>query len=164
MTTQLRDILANQFGAALAMFADCVEKCPPEHWDDPVAKYPFWQVAYHTLYCTDGYLARGEDAFTLHPEFHPAGWADINEEYPSRRFEKNEILAYTRFCKEKAQREFANETPESLAADSRFKRRNMSRAELYVYNLRHIEHHTGQLSAIVRRAGQDPRWVSRGWD
>lgn len=163
MSELMKTMLESQFGAAWTMFTDCIEKCPPEHWDDPVAKYPFWQVAYHTLYCTDGYLARGDDAFVLHKEFHPAGLADIENEYPSRRFTKDELLAYAKYCKAAAQKAFAEETLESLAADSGFQRRNMSRAELYIYNLRHIEHHTGQLSAVVRRAGGEPKWFSRGW-
>ena len=164
MNELVKTMLASQFGAALAMFIDCVEKCPPEHWDTLVAKYPFWLVAYHTLYCTDGYLARGDDAFELHRDFHPGGKSDIEDEYPSRRFEKPEVIAYARYVKEKAQAELSRETAESLAADSGFKRRNMTRAELYIYNLRHIQHHTGQLSAVLRKIGADPRWVSRGWE
>jgi uncharacterized damage-inducible protein DinB len=159
----LKSMLEAQFGAAFAMFTDCIEKCPPEHWDALVAKYPFWLVAYHTLYCTDGYLAPSEDAFELHEDFHPGGWADINDEYPSRRFEKAELLAYAKFCREKAQAALAGETEDSLNGDSGFKRRNCSRAELYIYTLRHVQHHTGQLSAVLRREKIDPAWVGRGW-
>lgn len=164
MTTEfMKNILGGQFGAALAMFTDCIEKCPPEVWDSPVAKYPFWLVAYHTLYCTDLYLSPSEDAFELSPVFHPGGRSDLEDEYPSRRFDKDEVLAYGAHVRDKAQAALAGETLESLTADSGFKRRTMSRAELYIYTLRHIEHHTGQLSAIVRKAGGDPKWVSRGW-
>lgn len=162
MTEFLQTILVQQFLAVHAMFTDCIEKCPPEHWDDLVAKYPFWLVAYHTLYCTDGYLAFPEEAFEYHPVFHPAGAADINAEYPSKRFTKEELLAYAQFIKEKIERVLMAETPEVLAGDSGCKRRNMSRAELHIYNLRHIAHHTGQLSAVLRRIGLDPKWVSRG--
>lgn len=34
-----------------------------------------------------------------------------------------------------------------------------ARGELHLYNLRHVQHHTGQLSAYLRRIGQVPRWV-----
>lgn len=163
MSIDLKAILESQFAAAWRMFINCVELCPESHWDEPVAKYPFWLVAYHTLYCTDGYLERHENDFKLDPRFHPGGAADIEGEYPSKQFTQAELLVYAAHCTEKAKRIFAKETPESLAGDCGFARRKMCRAELYIYNTRHVEHHTGQLSAVVRRAGADPKWVSRGW-
>lgn len=162
MLEQLTTAISQQFLAAMAMFKDCLEKCPEEHWDDPVAKYPFWLVAYHTLYCTDGYLEHHEDAFKPNPTFHPGGLTDLTDEYPSKRFTKDELLAYTAFCIDKLNAALARQTLETWWADSGFKRRNMSRAELFIYNLRHVEHHTGQLSAVLRRAGLEPKWVSRG--
>jgi len=163
MSEDLRTILESQFAAAWRMFVDCLEQCPESHWDELVAKYPFWLVAYHTLYCTDGYLSRNEGAFQLHPQFHPAGAADIEGEHPSKRFTKTELLEYARYCGDKAKRAFSEETAATLAGDCGFERRTMNRAELHIYNLRHVEHHTGQLSAVVRRAGGEPKWISRGW-
>ncbi|MBM4112600.1 MAG: DinB family protein, partial [Phycisphaerae bacterium] len=138
MSNDLKSILESQFAAAWRMFVECVELCPESHWDELVAKYPFWLVAYHTLYCTDGYLERRETDFKLDPRFHPGGQADIDEEYPSRRFTKAELLEYARHCAEKAKRVFAGETAETLSGDCGFARRNMCRAELHVYNTRHV--------------------------
>jgi hypothetical protein len=40
----------------------------------------------------------------------------------------------------------------------------MSRAELYVYNLRHIQHHAAQLSLRLRLDhGVNIAWVGSGW-
>jgi hypothetical protein len=102
MSSHLTTILAAQYEAALCMLNDCVMKCPAEQWAGAIAKYPFWQVAYHTLYCTDIYLTvGGEAAFTPHPVFHPKGMEDIRGEYPSRMFSRDEVLAYLAFCREK---------------------------------------------------------------
>lgn len=145
------------------MMDDCIQRCPEEHWDGLVAKYPFWMVAYHTLCFVDLYLSPGQDAFQLRPEFHPRGWEEFEGEFPSRRFSKGEILRYLQVCLEKARTTFAAETEESLTGPTGHERRNFSRHELHVYSLRHIQHHTGQLSAFVRKVGGDPKWIGSGW-
>ena len=77
MSDHLQQILARQFDAALCMLNDCVEKCPPALWDARVAKYPFWQVAYHALCFVDLYLSPGEAAFAPRDEFPPGRVARV---------------------------------------------------------------------------------------
>ena len=160
---ELARIAQSQFEAALAMLAECLDGCPDQHWDSPIARYTFWQVAYHTLCFADCYLARGDDAWQPHPTFHPAGRAELDGEYPSRRFTRRELIAYLGFCLDKVRTTFAAETTESLQSPSGFPRHPFSRGELHLYNLRHIQHHTGQLSAFLRRVGIDTGWVKAGW-
>jgi uncharacterized damage-inducible protein DinB len=162
MTDLLKQTIHAQFDAALHMLDDCIRLCPAEHWDDKVAKYAFWHVAYHTLCCADVYLSKNEEAFKPGP-MHPRGISEIDDEYPSRSFSKEELTAYAQHCHEKLTRELAAETPESLAGPSGHPRRTFPRAELYLYNMRHVMHHTGQLAAVLRRAGVDTSWVSRNW-
>lgn len=85
--------------------------------------------------------------------------------YPSRRFEKAEIMEYLAVCRRKALETLAAETRESLERESGFPRLPFSRGELHVYNIRHLQHHTGQLSAFLRRIDdpRDPKWVKTGW-
>ena len=165
MVEYLRTILTAQFEAALCMAGDCLRKCPAEHWDSPVAKYPFWQVAYHALCFVDFYLSPGEQAFAPRPDLHPRGLAEMDDEYPSRRFEREELLAYVTLCRQKVAAALAAETEESLQAWCAFTGRPLSRGELHVYNLRHLQHHVGQLGAFLRRVDPaiDPRWVGTGW-
>jgi hypothetical protein len=75
MIGHVRRILTGQFEAALCMMNDCLTKCPPEHWDGIVGKYPFWHVAYHTLCFTDLYLSRDKESFEFR-DVHPCGWKD----------------------------------------------------------------------------------------
>jgi uncharacterized damage-inducible protein DinB len=144
------------------MLAECIRVYPPERWNDPIGNYPFWQVAYHTLCFADLYLSPAERAFELRNDLHPAGWAEYNEEFPSRRFENAELEQYVTICRETAEAAFAAETQASLEAPCGFARRNFSRGELHLYNLRHIQHHTGQLSAFLRRSGVETNLVSTG--
>ena len=70
---------------------------------------------------------------------------------------------------QKAIESIALETRETLEGPSGFGRLKFSRGELYLYNIRHLQHHTGQLSAYLRKLSesfQDPtavRWAFSGW-
>ncbi len=168
MTDDLKPILLAQFDAALCMLRDCIERCPPEHWDGLIAKYPFWQVAYHTLCFVDLYLSPGDEVWRPRTGgLHPAGRAELDEEYPSRRFTRAELLDYVSICRRQLH-EVLGEAPsagqrESLEAPSGFPWLPFSRAELHLYNIRHIQHHTGQLSAYLRRAAVPTDWIKTGW-
>lgn len=156
-------IVLSQYQAALGMLSACIDACPPDHWNDPIASYPFWHVAYHTLCYVDCYLAPTNDAWRPHPDFHPRGRAELEDEFPSRRFEKRELQAYARFCREKLDATIPAETPDTLAGPSGFSFQPFTRAELHIYALRHVQHHAGQLAAVLRRAGVDPgRWIKHG--
>ena len=165
MIDPLKQMLAKQFEASLCMLNDCIEKCPPGQWDGLVAKYPFWQVAYHTLCFVDLYLSPDEATFSPRDDFHPAGLREFDDERPSRQFSQREILDYLALCRRKALDTLSAETAESLWGPSGFPGRPPTRAELHVYNIRHVMHHAGQLSAFLRRVDPsiDPRWVGSGW-
>jgi len=168
MPDSLSQVLCAQFDAALAMLTDAIDTCPEVHWAGIVAKYPFWLVAYHTLCFADLYLTPDEKQFQPH-SMHPNGWSEYNDEYPSRRFEQQELQAYASLCRQKAADTFATETAESLAGPSGHSRLGFSRAELHIYNLRHVQHHAAQLAAFLRRvesslqSQQALRWVKSGW-
>ena len=165
-----KSCVLGQFEAALWMLNDCIAKCPEEYWSGPkaiVGKYEFWLVAYHTLYCTDGYLSRDEKSVEFPPRFYPGGLSDVEAEYPTRMMTQRELLDFTQHCLAKLRAAMEAETPESFAGHCGFARKKLSRAELYLYNMRHAMHHTGQLSAVLRRAGLDedgqPRWGHARW-
>lgn len=157
----LAKALASQLDAALAMVEECVRKCPAERWGDAVGRWPFWEVAYHTLCFADLYLAPGEAAWKP-GKFQPQGMSELRDEHPSRRFEQSELVEYSAFCRARAREIFAEETPASLAGPSGFHWLPFSRAEAHMYNLRHIQHHAGQLSAFLRRAHVETKWVRSG--
>jgi hypothetical protein len=164
MIDYVRTIVTGQFEAALAMLNDCVRKCPPEHWEGKIANLTFRQVAYHTLFFVDLYLSPGEPAFTLR-ELHRRGGVERRGADPIIGLPKDETLAYAAICHQKALDTFASETAESLAAPSGFSWLPFSRGEVHLYNMRHVQHHTGQLSAYLRRVVTDEErwWVKTGW-
>lgn len=164
MLDLFRVIVTAQCEAALAMLGICLERCANDDWDKPIAKYPFWQVAYHALCFADFYAAPSEEAWRPHPDLHPEGRLELDNEYPSRRFVRDELLGYAALCKTLAIDALAAETDQTIAGPCGFPRLRISRGELYLYNLRHIQHHTGQLSAFVHRQGGTADWVKSGWN
>jgi hypothetical protein len=157
----LCSILESQLDASLAMLEECIRVCPAERWVEAVGRWPFWEVAYHTLCFADLYLAPGEAAWAP-GKFHPAGMAELRDEHPSRRFEQAELVEYGAFCRGRAREVFTGETAESLAGPTGFHWLPFTRAEAHIYNIRHIQHHAGQLSAFLRRAGVETKWVRSG--
>jgi uncharacterized damage-inducible protein DinB len=122
----------------------------------------FWYLAFHTLFWHDYYM--GEDErdfappapFTLE-EMDPAGV------YPDRTYTPLELLAYLEHGRNRCRAAFAVLDEKRAASPSRFPRREMSVLELHLYNLRHLQHHTGQLQLMLRLgAGMAPGWVGRG--
>jgi len=65
MIDLIRQILANQYEAALCMLNQCVAACPPQHWEGMIATASFRWNAYHALFFTDLYLSPDEHAFAL---------------------------------------------------------------------------------------------------
>lgn len=167
MIDYVRNILTGQFEAALSMMDHCIRACPPEHWEGKIANGSFRWVAYHTLFWLDLYLSPGdENAFVLR-DLHARG-GDERQPGASPGLGKEETLAYVAICREKILQILAAETAESLQGPSILSRRNITRGELHIYNIRHVQHHSGQLSAYLRRVdpalGNDALpWISKGW-
>jgi hypothetical protein len=167
MTNYLKQILQSQFEAALCMLNQCIAACPPDHWESKIANGTFRWVAYHTLFFTDLYLSPSEHEFKLR-DLHERGGDERGPDL-SPGLSQEETLAYVSLCRQKLHDSLAAETRESLEGDSGFSYRCMTRGELYIYNLRHVQHHTGQLSAFLRKIDDgivtkdELKWVGTGW-
>ncbi|HZZ29201.1 MAG TPA: DinB family protein [Pirellulales bacterium] len=162
-----KQTVLGQFEAALAMLKQCIAACPSEHWESKIANNTFRYVAYHTLFFADYYLSPGEQAFQLR-ELHQRG-GDERGEAASIGLSQPETLEYVRLVHQKLRDVLAAETEQSLAGPSGIARRKCCRAELHLYNLRHIQHHTGAMYAYLRRVdpaladNQSLPWISTGW-
>ena len=145
----LKHILKGQYEASLSMLKQCVAACPPEHWEGKIANDSFRQIVYHTLFYTDLYLDQSEAAFTMRDLNHKGG--DERGPTLSPGLSKEDTLAYAEICFKKVSESLARETADSFQGPSGFSWRKISRAEMHIYNIRHIQHHTGQFSAYLRR-------------
>lgn len=169
MLDTFKQLIAHQFEAAFCTLQICIDRCPDTAWDEPVANLKFCQVAFHTLFFADIYLGPNADALRDqpfhkdHPEFF-RDYEELEDRVQVLSYNKPSIEAYLLHCRTKASSAIAEESAESLAGPSGFERRAFSRAELYVYNLRHIQHHAAQLSLRLRLDHQESiPWIGSGW-
>lgn len=163
MDTTWKAIIWNQFGAAIDMLENAIRACPDEVWSSR-SRQPnkdFWYLAYHTLFFLDYYLSERElgfappAPFTL-SEFNPKG------ELPERVYTKEELLTYLDHGRQKCRKVVSSLTEETAHQRAGFERRDMTVAELLLYNMRHVQHHTAQLNLILRQTiDSAPRWVAK---
>lgn len=170
MDTTWKAIIWNQFGAAIDMMEKAIRACPDEVWGD-FSKKPewkkkdvvgFWYLVYHTLFFLDYYLSDKIESekdfappvpFTL-SEFDPEGVL------PERVYTKDELLTYLDHCRRKLRALMVGLTDAKAHQPTGF--RDMSIAELSMYNMRHVQHHTAQLNLILRQEiDSAPDWVSK---
>jgi hypothetical protein len=167
MIEYVRQMLIREFEAALAMLNQCIEACPEEHWDDKIANGTFRWVAYHALFFLDLYLSSSEHDFQRR-DFHVRG-GDEREDRLSEGLSRQDSLSYVAICRQKILEAIAAETIESLQGGSGFSWYPITRGEFHINNIRHVQHHTGQLSAHLRRIGvaednnRSLPWVGSGW-
>lgn len=167
MLDYFKQSVTNQYEAALTMLRRCIDACPSEHWESKIAQGTFRWVAYHTLFFTDLYLSPSNESFVLR-DFHERG-GDERQPFAAPGLTQQEALAYIPLCRQKAIDSIASETEETLAGPSGFFWYEITRGEMHFINIRHIQHHTGQLSAFLRRVDDrfkdrnTLRWVGSGW-
>lgn len=163
------ELIANQFEAAFCALNTCIDRCPEEAWNAPVVNLKFCQVAFHTLFFADLYLGQNEESLRVQ-QFHRDNepffrdYEELEDRKQQLLYDRVTTKAYLQHCRTKASEVSAVETAETLAAPCGFPRRKVSRAELHVVNIRHIQHHAAQLSLRLRiDQGEHIPWVESGW-
>lgn len=140
------------------MLEAAVRACPDDAWDSAEQVNRFWHVAYHALFYVHLYL------FPTVAEHRPwsghrAGAEDLGRTV--ERYTRASILEFLTFCRGHARRQIA---ALDLAAESGFSWLSFGPVERLAYNLRHLQHHTGQLSERIRQAtGTGVPWVGPDW-
>ena len=171
MHSTLIKLLTHQYEASLCTLHLAVARCPEPAWNERIAALRFCQAAFHVVFFADVYLQPSDDVDALkrqpfHIE-HAAAFGDYEELEDCAQvmlYEKQFVLDYLQYVRRKAQETIAHESEEAFAGPSGFRRRKCSRAELHVYNIRHIQHHAAQLILRLRLdANVDVPWVGHGW-
>jgi hypothetical protein len=162
-----KEIIKSQYLAALEMLAQAISHCPQDLWADPEDKNQFWNIAYHALFFTHLYLQKAEEDFQpwekhiegLH-HFDPQIESAPDGEENGLPFSKEELLTYLDFCRQVV-RDMVPAT--DLEGDSGFSWIPFNKLQLQFYNIRHIQHHTGELyERLGSRADVEVRWVGMG--
>jgi hypothetical protein len=154
----LAAILTSQYLASLEMLKQTITECPAWIWNSASDRNKFWQVAYHTLYFTQKYLADSSDTFT--PWMKDWEPYDLDHTPNSEPFDKESLLKYLVFC----QQHVAERAPElQLEAMEGHGDRSLITLELQIYSIRHIMQHAGELmERLGARTGAEIDWVDSG--
>lgn len=162
----LRNALLSQYRAALRMHRSAIEECPDSLWADETPRNRFWNLSYHALFYTHLYASESEELFEpwekARPNCHYMGRLPYP---PHTAFElgppytQDHMLEYVALVEQSLLHSLPKE---DLSAASGFEWIPFDRLELHLYNLRHLQHHTGQLIdrlSSVTEAGV--QWVGR---
>jgi len=162
----IQAVLKSQYHASLAMLREAIDACPSGLWTDASYVNQFWQVAYHTLFYTHFYLQPSESGFVPWEHHRPkhhffvSGWDGAKSATP---YSIDDVRAYWARCD--AMIDAAVDRLDLGAPDCGFPWYKMSKLEHQFVNLRHIQHHTGQLAERVRQAtGHGIDWAGGSGD
>ena len=143
----------SQYRTSLKMLINAIAQCPEELWDDQHYDSPYWQIVYHSLHFAAFYLSEDEASFTPwvnhRPGVHQLGILGISPAnavhgHYSKADLQNYIMQIIRSLEFKEQ---------DLTASSGFEWLSMNKFELHLYNLRHLQHHIGQLVERLHGVG-----------
>ena len=119
---------------------------------------------YADFYLGENEASLREQPFHLENQDFFGDYEEFLDRAPQSLYGKGALKTYLQHCRTKAAQTIAAETADTLSARAGFQRRACSRAELYVYNIRHIQHHAAQLSLRLRLDdNEDIPWVGSGW-
>lgn len=175
MIEHLRKVLWNQFGASIDMFKNTIELWPAQYWN---LQNKIYYLSYHTCLFLDYYLTIPPTNYTAPLPFTMISPGEIpvyavDDLLPNKLYTKQELLDCLQACREKCKSVISGltaetldqkwiEQPDEIAGSPTL---NYSVLEILLYNLKHIQHHVGQLNLLLREeTGQAVTWVSSASD
>lgn len=161
----MKAAIISQYRAALKMLIEVIEKCPGSLWNDSCYEVDYWRIAYHGLFYTGLYLSENIDTFVPwenhRPDYNQLGTVN-HENKPviiSTPYTKAELLNYANSISKNLE-ETINRTNED--DESGFPWIPMDKFELHLYNIRHLQHHIGQLVERLHQNGINGiSWIGR---
>jgi hypothetical protein len=156
----VRKTIKSQYYASLAMLRQAIEQCPDSLWSEPEDRNPFWHTAYHVLFYTHLYLQPSEGDFVPWDR-HREGWTSLGQPAETSQaaepYSKEDLLAYHGLCCEQVEEQVSGL---DLGAESGFYWLPFDKLELQIYNIRHIQQHTGELYERLGAYGEtEVGWV-----
>ncbi len=171
-------VLKRHLDPTLAMLRRAIAHCPDDLWlgqgqgtteaSGPRSSRlaaPFWQIAYHTVYFLDYWL---REDYSIRAGFLSLTFdKDLTPDLGRRcadHLTKTEMKAHLDKAGKRVERIFASLDDERLLERIR-PQSPFTYADAILAQIRHIQHHAGQLNAILRRAGAKAAgWQGYGED
>jgi hypothetical protein len=177
MESTIRIVLWRNFSGATDMLHSILMICPDSYW---AAHRKFYYLTYHTVVFLDYYVSFPVKEFQPVLPYHLTDQADwpadaIDDVLPAQAYTRENIANAIRLIQGNAQRLICL-TPSELL-DSRWIQpeeiplhglcptvvENYSIWEILFYNLRHLQHHIGQLNLLLRQEmNLSAEWITYG--
>jgi uncharacterized damage-inducible protein DinB len=151
-------VIQSQYPAALTMLENGIKDCPVTLWEDAIYKNKYWYIAFHTLFHTHLYLCEDEASFKPWEKYQKV-YQYFKSEDSTRMtpYSQQELLEYLEFCRSLVDERIPVTTMEGPSGLDWLP---TNKLELLLYNLRHIQHHTGQLIDRLReRSNIASAWI-----
>ena len=155
--------LKSQYHGGMAMLRAALDSCPEGLWADDSYRNQSWQVIYHTLFYTDFYLSASEQAFVPWSHHRKGYWElgpapDGTLRIP---YSREELTAYWKDLESRI--DLAVDSLDLNAPECGFPWYQMGKLEHQLVNIRHLQHHTGQLTERLRQSAQiGLKWHGKG--
>lgn len=147
---KIKPVLQSQYLSALAMLKQAIVQCPPAVWNDRQEKDKFWYVAYHTLRYAHQYLKATDKGYPR--------WEQRPHSDPGVPFSKEQILVKLA----QVERDVIEQVPLMNLDDKTGATGALAnKLELQIYNIRHIQQHTGELYQRLSATNAKLNWASR---
>jgi hypothetical protein len=166
--------LLKNFLAAIDMFKNIIVLCPDKVWKQDKK---FFYLTYHTAVFLDYYLSNPVKEFypslpyTILDSLPPEAVDDV---IPDKFYTKEDLVEYVSVIRKKCQNLIQHASDEKLDGrwikDEEISLHGMcptlvssyTLMEILFYNLRHLQHHAGQLNLLLRQqANLAADWISQ---
>lgn len=169
MDQLVRTALKGQYHAALAMLANCVEKCPEDVWRSGPHPRTFWQLAMHGTFFAHLYLGQNLEAYVPWPGRGAAHDAMLKMEAEpcelpetAGMIPREEALEYIKHVDSLIDPTI--DAMDLMTEDCGIPwYGQFGKLSHQLLNIRHIAVHTGQLQELLAARGIETDWVSKGW-
>jgi len=158
MTNKIQESLWGQFGASIDMLINVISNCPDNYL---ATNKRFYYLAYHSVIFLDYYLSIPPKdfspilTFTIKDEDQRPP-ESIGDMIPDKIYSRQELIDYVKHSRLKCEKLI-----ESLTDDEKLNIRftegneegdmDYPILEILLYNMRHTQHHTGQLNLIMQQ-------------
>ena len=153
---EIQDVLEKQYRAVIAMHSQAIGECPDSLWVADHYHNRTWHIAYHAIFYTHFYLHPSDSQFEPWPKHRPNAqflgatpWPPYERPVIQGSYTRAEVLECCEFCLDELK---ARVRSLDMRSPSGFPWLPFSRMELHLYNIRHLQHHAGQLIDRLRTA------------
>ena len=175
MEDSYKQTLWINFAAAIDMLKQAVSLCPDNLWQE---NQKFFYLTYHTTIFLDYYLTNPVKDFmpVLPYTITDSGKLPdeaVDDVIPNKFYSRQEMLTYLSAIREKCRKMTSLSTNEKLTErwieDAEIDMHGLCPSmvtdytvlDILFYNLRHVQHHVGQLNYILRQAiNKAPDWIA----